>query len=46
MRKQPSVIRCGSPLASLLIVAVALWAGVAMASVPNPLAAQSGILKR
>ena len=37
MRKQPSVIRCGRPLASLLIVAVALWAGVAMASVPNPL---------
>src|SRR6516162_8145190 len=36
MRKQPSVIRCGSPLASLLFVAVALWAGVATASVPIP----------
>ena len=36
MRKQPSVIRCGRPLASLLTLAVAFWAGVAMASVPVP----------
>src|SRR5205807_3257891 len=36
MRKQPSVIRFGRPLASLLTLAVALWAGVAAASVPVP----------
>ena len=36
MRKHPSVIRCGRPLASLLTLAVAFWAGVAMASVPVP----------
>jgi hypothetical protein len=36
MRKQPSVIRCGRPLASLLTLAVAFWAGVAMAERPHP----------
>ena len=36
MRKRPSVIHCGRPLASLLTVAVALWAGVATATVPDP----------
>src|SRR4029077_15369066 len=36
MRKQPSVIRCGRLLASLLALGVAFWAGVAMAGVPVP----------
>ena len=36
MRKRPSVIRCGRPLASLLTLALAFWAGVATASVPIP----------
>jgi hypothetical protein len=36
MRKQPSVIRRGRPLASLLTLAMALWAGVATAGVPIP----------
>src|SRR5215472_16786743 len=36
MRKQPTVIRCGRPLAALLTLAVALWASVATAGVPIP----------
>ena len=36
MRQRPSVIRCGRPLASLLTLAVAFWAGVATARVPIP----------
>src|SRR5436190_22821527 len=36
MRKQPSIIRCGRPLALLLTLAVTFWAGVATASVPVP----------
>ena len=36
MSKQLSVIRCGRLLASLLTLAVALWAGVATAGVPIP----------
>src|SRR6516225_11930782 len=36
MSKQLSVIRYGRLLASLLILAVALWAGVATAGVPIP----------
>jgi hypothetical protein len=36
MRKRPSVIRRGCPLALLLTLAVALWPGVATAGVPIP----------
>jgi len=36
MSKQLSVIRCGRLFASLLTLAVALWAGVATAGVPIP----------
>ena len=36
MHNRPSVIRCRRPLASLLTLAVAFWAGVATASAPIP----------